>query len=104
MFIPRCTFKFHIILLTHTNKMITLKHKTTGQFKRIPTGFSFTLLFFGIFVPLISFVLISVIERPVLQVFHYIFMPYFSHDYLLKWHYNLKNGLNEEEEKEIDTK
>jgi hypothetical protein len=48
---------------------------------------------FLVFVPLISFIIMSVIETPVIQVFHYVFLPYISHDYLLKWHYDKKNGL-----------
>lgn len=33
--------------------MITLKHSTSGLIKNIPTGFSWTTLFFGVFVPLL---------------------------------------------------
>ncbi|HMB01413.1 MAG TPA: HrgC protein [Spirochaetota bacterium] len=32
--------------------MINLKHSSTNHYKKVPTGFSWTTLFFGCFVPL----------------------------------------------------
>ena len=48
---------------------------------------------FLFWVPAFAFVTMSIIERPVLQVFHFVLLPYITHDYLLKWHHDKKNGL-----------
>lgn len=63
-----------------TNK-ITLKNKNNGLTKTVPIGFSWTLLFFGIFVPLfrgdIKWFIITLILAIVTFGIGWLFIPFF---------------------------
>ena len=60
-------------------------------------------LFVGqlLIIPLVSFILIILVEQPLLKVFHHVILPHISHDYLLMNFYDLKHGFTDRHSSEV---